>query len=393
MASDALLVFQSGGPTAVVNASLAGVIAEARARGVARVLGARHGVEGLLAADLVELSWLRPAALRRLSRTPAAALGSGRYRPSDSELERVLAALRRHAVRWLCAIGGNDTAETAHRIARAAQQAGLPLSVIGVPKTIDNDLPETDHSPGYGSVARFVAQTTRDAGLDTAAMARTDPVKFVEVQGRSAGWIAAAAALGRERPGDAPHLIYFPERPVAVEQVLEEVRAALAEYGRAVVVLSENQTEPGGRVLGSSGAPTYRDAFGHGYSESPAAYLARLIARELGVRARFERPGTIARSSTAHVSPVDRAEAELVGRTAVRLALDGQTDRFVVLVRAPGPGYRCTTGDVPLEVVAGRQRLLPDAFIAPTGRDVTAAFLDYARPLIGPRLPALYRGA
>lgn len=387
-----LLVGQSGGPTAVINASLAGVVLAARCSpAITRVLGLRHGIEGLLRHEIVDLGAVPLSTWARLRLTPAAALGSCRYRLSDNDLAPALEALRRLQVRYFCYIGGNDSADTAYRLSQAARAAGYELVVVGVPKTIDNDLPATDHCPGYGSAARFVALAARDAALDTAAMARVDPVKILEVQGRRAGWIAAAAALGRARPEDPPHLIYLPERPVSLARALADIAEVHAATGHCVVVMSENQPDERGAVLGSDGTPTHVDAFGHAYYESPAAALARAVRSQLGLRVRIDRPGTIARTLSATVSTVDRREAEQVGRAAVRLALRGEGEVMVTLVRQADEPYRCTTATAPLPFIANGERLLPDDFIAASGHDVTAAFLDYARPLIGPPLPPIAR--
>ena len=351
----------------------------------------RFGVEGLLAGELLDLGSQPASRLERLRATPAAALGSCRYRLTDDDLEPALRRLAQHDVRYLVYIGGNDSAETAHRLQCAAEAAGQELTIVGVPKTIDNDLPCTDHCPGYGSAARFVAQLTAEAGLDTEAMRRTDPIKLIEVMGRYAGWLAAASWLGRDSETSAPHLVYLPERPRPAEQIVAEVRAVYEQLGYCVVVLSENQPDPAGGVLGAGGEPSWRDAFGHAYFDSPAHYLARLLRERLAVRTRVDRPGTLQRISSAHHSATDLDEAELVGRTAVRLALDGLGDQMVTLVRESDEPYRCGTGVAPLAEVASRQRLLPDEFIDSTGHGLSPAFERYARPLLGAPLPSYAR--
>lgn len=383
---------QSGGPTAVINASLAGVVAQAQASGAfSRVLGMRHGVQGALEGQWSDLSGLTPDALDRLAHTPSSALGSCRYRLKPGDAQRLVDLCRREAVDTLIYIGGNDSADTARQVARAAEAAGWPLRVIGVPKTIDNDLPATDHCPGYGSAARFVAQTTRETALDTAAMRLTDPVRLVEVMGRHAGWLPAAAWLAKQAPDDAPHLVLVPERPMAPDQVVEAVRATVDRLGWCVLVLCENQPDAAGRVLGAQGEPRWQDAFGHVYFDSPAQFLAQRIQQALGLRARFDKPGTIQRMATGYVSRVDRAEAELVGRAAVREALAGRSGVMVTLERAPGAAYAVSTGTVDLSVVANAQRRLPDAFINPAGDGLTDAFVTYARPLLGDLLPTFQR--
>ena len=345
----------------MINASLAGVIAAAREAGVARIRGMRFGIEGLLAGDLLDLGQQPAAFLDRLRTTPSAALGSCRYRLRPDDLAAAIEALDRENARYFIYIGGNDSA--------------------------DNDLPLTDHCPGYGSAARFIAQATAEAGLDTRAMRRTDPIKLIEVMGRHAGWLAAAAWLGKRDERSGPHLVYLPERPVPTEAMLADVEAVYGRLGYCVVALSENQPGPGGAVLGASGEPRWIDDFGHAYYDSPAQYLALELRRQVGVRTRVDKPGTLQRSSAAHLSTTDLAEAEMAGRAAVRLALAGRSDLMVTLVREPGDPYRCSTGTAPLAEVANRQRTIPAEFIGSDGHSLTAAFEAYARPLIGDPLP------
>lgn len=388
-ARPALVVGQSGGPTAVINRSLAGAIQAALAAGdaVGTVVGLRHGVEGLLAGEYVDLACQAPGFLDALAETPSSILGSCRYRLQDDDLDRALDALRRLDARYFLYIGGNDSADTTHRLARAAQAAGYELACVGIPKTVDNDLVETDHCPGYGSAARFLALATMEVSRDTEAMRRSDPVKILEVAGRHAGWLAAATALGRRHPDEGPHLVYVPERPVSAAAILDDVEAAYREYGHVVLVLSENQPEPGGAVLGSGGEPRYRDAFGHAYYDSPAAFLADQIRQELGARARFEKYGTLQRMSIACRSETDAAEALALGREAVRLALSGATDQMVVLRRTSDEPYRCTIATAPLAAIANQQRALPPEMVPEPRGGARPAFRRYAEPLLGTPLP------
>ncbi len=384
-----LVVGQSGGPTAVINASLVGVIHEALAHPeIADVVGTLRGVRGILTGDLVDLRREAPCDLELVRRTPAAALGSNRYRLQPEDPERLLRRLQALDVRHFLYIGGNDSADTAHRLAAAAAQRGYDLRAIAVPKTIDNDLPLTDHCPGYGSIARYVALAARDAGHDTEAMRETDPVKILEVPGRNAGWVAAATALGKRSDEDGPHLIYPPERPVALDQFLDAVQRTYDRLGFVLAAVAETVRDERGEPLGTPAREMgTADAFGHRRLAGAAAYLCREIADRLGLRARWDKPGTLARSSIACASEVDLAEAYLVGRQAVLAALRGETDRMVTLVREPGERYRVTTGLAPLEAVANHERHLPADYLTPDGTFVTPAFLDYARPLIGEPLP------
>jgi 6-phosphofructokinase 1 len=378
-----LLVGQSGGPTAVINASLVGVVNEALASdAVDGIYGARHGIEGVLRKDLVDLRREPDSIWQGLLTTPSAALGSCRYRLQPGDPERALAVLRQLDVHHFIYIGGNDSADTAHRIALAAQTAGYELRVVCVPKTIDNDLPATDHCPGYGSAARFIALATMDSALCTEAIPEHYPVKIIEVMGRDAGWLAAAATLGKEHEMDAPHLIYVPERPFSRARFLEDVREAHRAYGYAVAVVAETVRDEDGRPLGEVGQQG-TDAFGHRLLSGAAQALVGLVREELGLRARFDRPGDLQRMSSACVSSTDLDEALVAGRAAVRAALEGGTDKMVTLVREPGPAYACATGLADLELIANSQRLLPAAFLDASGTGVTPAFRDYASPLIG----------
>ncbi|HEY2594659.1 MAG TPA: diphosphate--fructose-6-phosphate 1-phosphotransferase [Chloroflexota bacterium] len=384
----ALVVGQSGGPTAVINASLAGVIDEARASGYSRILGMRYGILGVLRNDLVDLTRLDATRLARLKHTPSSALGSCRYRLQSGEAEHIAATLRTEGAEAFIYIGGNDSAETSLRV---AESAGPGLSVVGVPKTIDNDLAGTDHCPGYGSAARFVAQVTHETAEDTRAMRATDPIRLIEVMGRQSGWLPGAAWLARQAPGDAPHLVYVPEHPRAVEDIVSDVRGVYEAEGWCVIVLCENQPTPDGGVIGAGGEPRWVDAFGHAYFDSPAQWLAQRLQAELGVRVRFDKPGTIQRMATAYVSSTDRSEAELVGRQAVRLAAAGTSGVMVSLERLSSQPYRVTTETTPLATVANEQRGLPDEFINAEGTGLTDAFVNYAQPLIGDPLPSIER--
>lgn len=384
-----LVVGQSGGPTSVINASLIGVIHEALASTlITDVVGSRFGVEGLLTDDLVDLRRQPASTLERVKRTPSAALGSNRLKLGPADVERVLEALRALDVRYFLLIGGNDSADTTHRIAAAAAERGYPLRAISVPKTVDNDLPFTDHCPGYGSIARYVAIATRDAGRDSEAMRRTDPVKLLEVPGRNAGWVAAASALAKQAEADAPHLILPPERPVALDRFLDATQRIYDRLGFVVAVLAETIRDEQGEPIGADSPEMGKsDAFGHRRLSGAAAALCQAIAGRLGLRARWEKPGTLARTSIACVSEVDLDEAYLVGRRAVEAALRGETDRMVTLLREPGEPYRVTTGLAPLADVANRERYLPEEYLAPDGAEVSEGFRAYARPLIGGPLP------
>lgn len=386
-----LLVAQSGGPTPVINCSLLGVLEEATVQSsVSAVLGARDGVLGMLEGYFLDLHKLGVREKALLRTTPGAALGSCRHRLTEEETHRVIDVCRQHDVRFVIYIGGNDSADTAHRLHQVAAQDRYDLRVISVPKTIDNDLPVTDHCPGYGSVARFLALAIMGAGKDTEAMRRSDPVKIIEVMGRNAGWLAASCALGKTSDEDSPHLIYVPELPFSEERFLRDVERVYGRLGYCVAVVSEHVKDECGKPLGSA-EPSHVDAFGHQYHDSPARYLAALVQSRLRLRARYDRPGSVQRMISSLVSSVDASEAYLVGRAAVRSAMEDYSDKMVTLLRVGEHPYACTTGLVALEEIANREKLLPQAYIAEANDCVTDAFREYALPLIGDPLPQYVR--
>ena len=380
-----LVVAQSGGPTAVINATLVGVVDGALASDhYDRVVGLRYGIDGLFAGNLVDLGRQSPATLQAIRRTPAAALGTGRRKVRDAELDEALARLRALDAGAFVYIGGNDSADTAHRIHRAASAAGDPLRVVAAPKTIDNDLPHTDHCPGYGSVARHLANAVRDAVYDTVATPGLYPVKFVEVMGRDAGWVAAACTLGfGPDEQDLLPLLFLPERPVHAAEALAAVQGMMAARGWAVAIVPDALQEPGGGRFGAA-EPIHVDAFGHPYYESPAALLTRLATETFGHRARFDRPGTGARASMAMISPVDLDESYSVGRAAADRVAAGDSDLLITIERLADAPYRSTTGVAPLATVANVVRRLPDAYLRADGHGVTDAFRAWALPLLGP---------
>lgn len=387
-----LLLAQSGGPTAVMNSSLVGAIEAARTSGrFDLILGARNGVEGILRESFVELGGQPLDVLDRVQRTPSAALGTTRLRLSDASAIRAVAILKRYRIRAVALIGGNDSADTAMRLSAAARESGTELAVVSIPKTIDNDLPGTDHCPGYGSIARFIALATRDSALDTESMAALYPVKLIEVMGRNAGWVAASSALTQGSDEEAPHLIFFPERPPRdLNAFLNEIKAVYDRRGCVVAVIPETLKTADGQPI-AGGEASWVDAFGHPYFPGPGPVLARAIQEHLRLRARYDKPGTISRMFMAAISEVDLAEARVAGEAAVRLLLDGTSDVMVTFERVTDEPYRIVTGVVPLARVANHERLLPDEFIGPDGRSVTPAFRRYALPLIGDAPPAYGR--
>jgi len=392
MALGNLVVGQGGGPTAVMNASLAGVVeAATQADSVGEILGMRHGVQGLLKEDLIDLRRQPPGVLSRLRDTPSAALGSSRLRVTDEDLMRMLEILRAHGVRYFLYIGGEGSSNVVHRLNHAAGDRRYELHAVAVPKTIDNDLVETDHCPGYPSVARWLAVAVREAGLDTEAIGVVDTVKVIETMGRDTGWIAAATALSRERDGEAPHLIYLPERPFQDDRFLADVSRVHRERGHVVIVVSEGLKDRDGRYLSASERTVDRDPVGRPQLGGAGQAACDMIATHLGLKARFDKPGTIQRVSSVMASPVDRDEAYRVGVAGVKAAVDGSTDVMVSIKREPGRDYRSTMALVPLSHVVGRVRAVPSEYIAETGSDVSPAFASYLAPLLGTPLPAYLR--
>jgi 6-phosphofructokinase 1 len=383
----ALLVGQSGGPTAAINSSLLGVIEAALGRPeISRVYGAIDGVEGLLEDKVIDLGEENRATLAALRRTPAAALGSCRYKLRPDDPDRLLALFAQLGVGYVVYIGGNDSSDTAHRLGERALEKGQDLRVMVVPKTIDNDLPITDHCPGFGSIARFVASALQDVGRDTEAMHRVDPVKIVEVMGRNAGWVVAASALGRQDDADPPHLLYPPERRVDLDSFVADVDRVYRRVGHVVAVVTETVRATDGSFIGA-GEREVRDSFGHRRMVEPARRLAALVEEKLGLRARYDRPGTIQRMSSACLSDVDLDEAYEAGRQSVEALLTGHTDQMVTLIRSPGPSYRCGYGLAPLAAIANVEKLLPDEYLPTPESLPSPEFRAYAEPLIGGRLP------
>lgn len=369
-----------------MNASLAGIVEAARQSGAfASVLGSRNGVEGILSTDLIDLTGLSRDRLARLRATPSAALGTSRHRPADDEIERILDAFRAWAVAAFVPIGGNDTADTAARLCAAARARGQTLSVVTVPKTIDNDLAETDHSPGYGSAARFIALSVRDSAFDTRAMARLYPIKIVEVMGRNAGWLAAAGGLAFDAGLPRP-LLCLPERPFEnVEELATLAENRIARDGYCVVVVPETMRWVSGSPVAGD-TPDWVDAFGHPYFLGVGNALARQLSSLLGVRARYDKPGTIARMAMHAASTVDLEEATTCGAHAARRAAQGESGVMVTILRTGNEPYGACYGASPLERIANIERRLPDDMIAGCGHDTTARFDEYARPLLGPDL-------
>jgi 6-phosphofructokinase 1 len=385
-----LAIGQSGGPTVAINSSLCGVIEEALVHdGIGEIYGMYRGIEGLLNEQFIDLRRESPDVIAGLRQTPSAALGSGRHKVTPDDYERILEVLRKRNIRYVHYIGGNDSADTSLQLHRLATDAGYDLHVIAVPKTVDNDLQGTDHCPGYPSAARFVATAMRDTGRDTEAMGPASAVKILEIMGRNAGWLTAAAALAREEEGDPPHLVYVPERPISIEQLVEDVSRCYEQREHVVIAMSEGAQEAPGRTLGQEFAPKEIDAFGHRLKGGVSDYVSALLQGRLDLKVRLDRPNYIQRCFMLCASPVDLEEAYRVGRQAVKEAVAGQVEGMVTLVRDPGPEYHCSVGISSLKGIANQEKRLPAEFMNEAGNWPSRAFLDYARPLIGEPWPPM----
>jgi 6-phosphofructokinase len=386
-----LIIGQSGGATAVINASLVGAVEAALAdERIEGIYGMLHGIEGLLKEDLIDLRHQPLHIWSRLIHTPSAALGTCRYKLEDEDPGRAIAILRRYDIHYLLYIGGNDSADTAHRLAQAARHVDYDLHINSVPKTIDNDLPFTDHCPGYGSAARFIALATMDSSMNTISIPWHYPVKVIETMGRDTGWLAASSTLGKHDENDPPHIILLPECPFNTERFLEQVDEVYRRLGYAIVVATETIRDEHGQQLGASGQ-VGTDAFHHPLLSGAAQHLVELVMQRLKLRARFDKPGDLQRMASFAVSRTDREEAYLVGKMGINALLDGESDKMITLIRHTEPAYHCTTGLVDVARVANVQRLLPAEYLDESKTMVTQAFYDYALPLIGDPLPAYAR--
>ena len=388
-----ILVAQGGGPTAVINQSLVGVVQEARRiDGGGTVYGARHGVRGIVNEDFLDLGQETSDNLERVAATPASALGSTRDKPDLAYCKEIFKVLEAHRIGHFFYIGGNDSSDTVRIVSEEARKSGYPLRCMHIPKTIDNDLVGNDHTPGFASAARFVAQAFAGANLDNAAL----PGVYVGVvMGRHAGFLTAAAALGRTFPDDGPHLVYVPERAFSTERFLADVKAVHDRLGRCIVAVSEGIHDASGTPIASQLAKSVeRDAHGNVQLSGTGA-LADLLCEQIkahtGIkRVRGDTFGYLQRSFLGCVSDVDQREAREVAERAVQFALRGDADGSVAIRRVGD--YAVEYALVPLDAVAGKTRTMEDEFIADSGTDVTDAFRNYLRPLLGSDgLPATAR--
>ena len=387
-----LLYAQSGGVTSVINATAAGVIEAARARGM-RVLAARNGILGALREDLIDTSKESRSAITALRHTPGGAFGSCRYKlksldANRAEYERLIDVFRAHDIRWFLYNGGNDSADTALKISQLGKSMGYDIRCIGVPKTVDNDLAVTDCSPGFGSVAKYIAISTREASLDVASMAETSTKVFIlEVMGRHAGWIAAAAGLAGTTGDAAPHIILFPENVFDEAAFLARVKMTVERVGWCTVVASEGVRNAAGQFLAEAGS---RDAFGHAQLGGVAPVLAALVKDKLGYKYHWALPDYLQRSARHAASKVDVEQAYAVGKAAVDYAARGMNAVMPVIVRTSDAPYRWKIEPAALTKVANHEKKMPKSFITRDGFGITAAARRYLAPLIRGEAPLPY---
>jgi len=387
------IVAQSGGPTAAINSSACGVIQTAiKSDRIGRVIGATNGILGVLKEDLFDISAEKPDTIEALKRTPAAAVGSCRYKlksldESRADYERIVEVFKAHDIHYFFYCGGNDSMDTADKVNKLAADTGYELVCMGVPKTIDNDLACTDHCPGYGSVAKYVATCAMSAGKDTEALYTTDTCTILEVMGRNAGWIAAATGLARRVAEDSPHLIYMPEAAFSFEKLVADVKEVYAEFGRVFIVAGEGLKDADGNYVTADSGAFGRDSFGHAQLGGVAEMLKAVIEKEVGIKARFNKLGTNQRCAMHFASLTDVNEAYMCGQAAIENAIKGVNGKMVTLVRGDGGAYECTTGLANLSDVANGEKKVPAEYINDTGNGVTAAMLDYVRPLVQGEAP------
>ena len=373
----------------MINSSLAGVFDEARRHvEIQGVYGAVNGILGILNLSIVDLKREDPSIIAGLRTTPSAGLGSCRYKLNEGDLEELLDMFEDYNIRFFFINGGNDSMDTGDRILKFADERKYALRVIGIPKTVDNDLLYTDHCPGYGSAGRWLAIATMDAGKDTEGIYTADPIKIIETMGRDTGWLAATTALAKQREEDAPHLIYLPEVPFLLENFLEDVQKVHKTLGYVVIVVSEGVGGEDGRPIIESKSSINMDSFGHHQPGGIGQYLADLVADNLNIKARCDKPGTLQRSSIICASTTDLQEAYLVGKMAVLYAVEGKSGYMVTLERVNSPHYQTKSGLVELGKVANRGREFPLEFITKDHNFVTRDFSEYFAPLLGGELPS-----
>ena len=378
---------QSGGVTAVINASACGVIETARKHKnrIANVYAGRNGIIGALTEDMIDTNRESARTIAALRHTPGGAFGSARFKlkslaENRAEYERLIEVFRAHNIGYFFYNGGNDSMDTAHKVSQISKSMGFPVACIGIPKTVDNDLPVTDNCPGFGSVAKYVAVSTLEAALDVASMSKTSTKVFIlEVMGRHAGWIAAAGGLAGSAPGDAPHIILFPEIPVLKADFLKRVRECVRKYDYCVIVVSEGARFANGQFLAEAGT---RDAFGHAQLGGVAAVVASMVRDKLGFKYHYAVADYLQRSARHIASATDVKQAYAVGKAAVLMALEGKSGVMPVIKRVSEQPYRWRIDVAPLTRIANKEKMLPRRYISKDGFAITPACRRYLAPLI-----------
>ena len=379
---------QSGGPTSVINASAAGVFLQALSEDcITKVYGAAHGIRGVLEENFYDIGQEDRAELELLKTTPSSALGSVRYKladpdKDDTDFKRLLEVFKKYDVRYFFYNGGNDSMDTCNKVSKFMQKAGYEMRVIGVPKTIDNDLWATDHCPGFGSAAKYIAVSTMEVYQD-ARVYDTGMVTILEIMGRNAGWLTAASALASLK-GMGPDLIYLPEKVFDMNQFLDRVKELYAKNNKVIVAVSEGIKDKDGRYVSEYGSDlaSQRDAFGHAQMGGLASTLAAYVKKATGAKVRGIEFSLLQRCAAHIASATDIEEAFLAGQAAVKAAVEGKTDLMVAFERAPGKEYKCNIKLVGLHEVANKEKKVPDEWILPDGQGVTQDYIDYALPLI-----------
>ena len=372
------LIGQSGGPTSVINSSLHSIITEAKKHGfISEIYGAIHGIEGVLNKKLIDLRCETDETIEGLTRTPGAALGGCRHKVQESDLETVFKVFDSLNIKYFFYIGGNDSMDTADRLNKAAGELGYEMRVIGVPKTIDNDLPETHHCPGFGSCAKYVATSVREAGIHNASMYTSEPITILQTVGRNTGWLPGASALAKSLEDEAPHLIYFPEKPFDIDSFLEDVENTYKRIGGAFIVVGEGLRNASGEYIEVQHGEVATDSFGHPTLGGVSEFLRSVIESNLKIKARNIKLDICQQAAMHFASQRDVCDAMAVGRAAVKAAVQGLSGFMVTLLEEEG-----ATGLAELRSVANVERQVPKEWLNSKGNFVTADFLDYARPLI-----------
>jgi 6-phosphofructokinase 1 len=381
-----VIIGQSGGPTAVINASLAGVVEAAKKqKNMKRILGMRWGIEGFLQNQIVDLGKQDPAVIKGLHTTPATALGSCRYKLQDEDLPKVLKIFKKLNIRYFFLIGGNDTMDTIHRVEAYCAENSYDLIGVGVPKTVDNDLFATDHTPGYGSAARFVALSVKESGILARDMQKVDKFVVHQTVGREAGWLASSAALAKEKPADAPHIILTPENPFNEEAFMQEVEKTQKKYGYCYIVCGEGVTyADGSPVSASKSTDKFKNVeFGAMGGSSVAMEIHKMISKKFGWRGEFQITESLPMCCEDRASKTDKKEAAACGRKAVEYAAKGITGVMVTMVRIPGQDYKIKYDMAPLSDVAIAAKPMPKNMFTKNGMFVTKKFIDHVKPLVG----------